>query len=471
MIVVMTVITGLIYPLGMTGCPARLPASGQRQPDREGRQGRRLGADRPEFTDDKYSTAGPRRPPTPTRTIRQRRSRALQRRQFGRLQPRPDEPGADRPRQGRRRKAQGGKPVAPIPVDLVTTSASGLDPDITPAAAEFQVPRVAKARDLRRTGCGRWSPANIEDRFLGILGEKRVNVLKLNFALDQCIEIGLTSTRRERLNDWRDGRKREGRPSPDALLAAAGRESRGPAEDFPRRRAGGRQDLRDAAGRPAPAARGRRCRRRRGRDPRPDARPRRCSKASRSSRGGRSNTTASGSTKWISTRSSRAARSWSLVDELAHTNAPGSRHPKRYLDVEELLAAGIDVYTTLNIQHVESLNDVVARITRIRVRETVPDSDPRPGRRHRGRRSHARGTDPAAARGQGLCAAAGRARDPPLLLARQSDRVARAGAAPHRRSASTTRCCRICGRMRSPAVGGGRAHPRLRQRGAEHRRA
>src|SRR3954451_1247807 len=62
-----------------------------------------------------------------------------------------------------------------------------------------------------------------------------------------------------------------------------------------------------------------------------------------------------------------------LVDELAHTNAPGSRHPKRYIDVQELLTAGIDVYTTLNIQHVESLNDVVARITRIRVRETVPD--------------------------------------------------------------------------------------------------
>ena len=63
-----------------------------------------------------------------------------------------------------------------------------------------------------------------------------------------------------------------------------------------------------------------------------------------------------------------------LVDELAHSNAPGSRHPKRYLDVEELLAAGIDVYSTLNIQHVESLNDVVAQITRIRVRETLPDS-------------------------------------------------------------------------------------------------
>jgi two-component system, OmpR family, sensor histidine kinase KdpD len=62
-----------------------------------------------------------------------------------------------------------------------------------------------------------------------------------------------------------------------------------------------------------------------------------------------------------------------LVDELAHTNAPDSRHPKRYQDVEELLSAGIDVYTTLNVQHVESLNDVIAQITGILVRETVPD--------------------------------------------------------------------------------------------------
>jgi two-component system sensor histidine kinase KdpD len=63
-----------------------------------------------------------------------------------------------------------------------------------------------------------------------------------------------------------------------------------------------------------------------------------------------------------------------LVDELAHFNAPGSRHPKRYQDVEELLTAGIDVYTTLNIQHLESLNDVVAQITGTLVRETIPDS-------------------------------------------------------------------------------------------------
>ena len=69
-----------------------------------------------------------------------------------------------------------------------------------------------------------------------------------------------------------------------------------------------------------------------------------------------------------------------LVDELAHTNAPGSRHPKRYLDVQEILNAGIDVYTTVNIQHIESLNDVVAQITQVRVRETVPDCDFRPSR-------------------------------------------------------------------------------------------
>jgi two-component system, OmpR family, sensor histidine kinase KdpD len=63
-----------------------------------------------------------------------------------------------------------------------------------------------------------------------------------------------------------------------------------------------------------------------------------------------------------------------LVDELAHTNAEGSRHPKRWQDVEELLDAGIDVFTTMNVQHVESLNDVVTKVTGVRMRETVPDS-------------------------------------------------------------------------------------------------
>ncbi len=63
-----------------------------------------------------------------------------------------------------------------------------------------------------------------------------------------------------------------------------------------------------------------------------------------------------------------------LVDELAHTNVPGSRHPKRWQDVEEVLAAGIDVHSTLNVQHLESLNDVVERIAGVKVRETVPDA-------------------------------------------------------------------------------------------------
>ncbi|MES2182532.1 MAG: histidine kinase, partial [Pseudomonadota bacterium] len=62
-----------------------------------------------------------------------------------------------------------------------------------------------------------------------------------------------------------------------------------------------------------------------------------------------------------------------LVDELAHSNVEGSRHPKRWQDVEELLSVGIDVYTTLNVQHLESLNDIVGQITGIRVAETIPD--------------------------------------------------------------------------------------------------
>ena len=118
-----------------------------------------------------------------------------------------------------------------------------------------------------------------------------------------------------------------------------------------------------------------------------------------------------------------------LVDELAHTNVPGTAHEKRWQSVEELLDAGINVLTTVNVQHLESLNDTVFQITGVRVQETVPDSRARPRRRGRARRpDDRRAAQPAQPRRR-LRPRQDPRRAPELLHARQPAGAARAGAA------------------------------------------
>ena len=186
MIIAMTIITGLIYPLGMTGI-AQLVFPYQGNGSLIEKDSKIIGSALigQNFTDEKYfhgrpsATSGPD-PVDPSKTV-----------------PMPYNAGAssgsnagptskaliDRVKEDAA-KLQAENPNTPIPADLVTTSASGLDPDITPAGALFQVPRVAKARGLPEQQVRQLVDANTEGRFVGVIGEPRVNVLKLNLALD-----------------------------------------------------------------------------------------------------------------------------------------------------------------------------------------------------------------------------------------------------------------------------------------------
>jgi hypothetical protein len=183
------------------------------------------------------------------------------------------------------------------------------------------------------------------------------------------------ASRRLKLSRNDHGRSRfreQGRPDPDALLAAAGKRPR-PAQGVSRHGAGRRQDLRDAARQGRAASGAWTCWSAWSR-PTAAARPKRCcdglevmARRPIEHRG-----------RVLMEFDLDAALACKprllLVDEYAHSNAPGSRHPKRWQDVEELLDAGIDVWTTLNVQHLESLVDVIWKITGVRQRETVPDS-------------------------------------------------------------------------------------------------
>src|ERR1700722_4182247 len=186
MIVAMTIITGLIYPLGMTGI-AQVLFHDQANGSLITRDGKVIGSSLigQNFTSEKYFHGRPPAttdtdPNDPTKTVPAPYNAANS--GGSNLGPTSktlvDRVTADAA------KLQAENPNTPVPADLVTTSASGLDPDITPAGALFQVPRVAKARGLSEDAVRRLVEDHVVGRLAGIIGEPHVNVLELNLALD-----------------------------------------------------------------------------------------------------------------------------------------------------------------------------------------------------------------------------------------------------------------------------------------------
>ena len=182
----LTLITGLIYPLAMTSIAKIMPQ--QAQGSLIERDGKVVGSALigQEFTSDKYFHGRPSATVAPdpndsSKTVPAPYNAA----NSGGSNLAPSNKALIDRVQSDLEKLRKENPSAPVPADLVTTSGSGLDPDISPEAAYFQVPRVAKARNLTEDRVRQLVGEHVEERFLGILGEPRVNVLLLNLALDR----------------------------------------------------------------------------------------------------------------------------------------------------------------------------------------------------------------------------------------------------------------------------------------------
>jgi K+-transporting ATPase ATPase C chain len=186
MIVLLTVITGLAYPLGMTGL-AQLIFPRQANGSLIEKDGKVIGSELigQNFADARYFHGRPSAttdtdPNDPTKTVPAPYNAS----NSGGANAGPTSKNLIDRVTHDADKLKAENPSAPIPVDLVTTSASGLDPDISPAAAYFQVPRVAKTRGISEARLHDLVNQSIEGRSLGVLGEPKVNVLKLNMKLD-----------------------------------------------------------------------------------------------------------------------------------------------------------------------------------------------------------------------------------------------------------------------------------------------